>query len=97
MHQSLLGGGRASAAAVYPPGLCRAILRGAELQLQQDRGAIPACVQKAVDEGVGVHDLCLDPTAQLPQSDLLGSVVEEGSMTPEAAQAGLQDEDVALR
>ena len=35
-HQPLLGGGRAGAAAIYPPGLCRAILAGAEAQLQRD-------------------------------------------------------------
>ena len=97
LHQPLLGGGRTSAAAVYPPGLCRAILRGAELQLQHDRGAIPACVQKAVDEGVGLYDLHPESAAQLSQSDLLGSVVDEGCMTPEVAQTELQDEDVALR
>jgi hypothetical protein len=41
-HAPLLGGTRASDAAVYPPGLCKAIAQGAEEQLRRDdraRGA----------------------------------------------------------
>ena len=37
LHGALLGGGRAGRAAVYPPGLVKAILRGVQKQLEQDR------------------------------------------------------------
>ena len=39
-HQALIGG-RAAAAAVYPPGLCRAILRGAEAQRRCEGQPLP--------------------------------------------------------
>ena len=51
-HQQLLGSGRASAAAIYPPGLCKAILVGAQEQLQRDRGAVPAPAGAKVRPGV---------------------------------------------
>ena len=78
MHQSLLGGGRASAAAIYPPGLLRAILKGAEEQLRRDRGAIPAAVQKVVDDGTGLYDLSFESSARLPESDFIGFIEGEG-------------------
>ena len=56
-HQPLLGGGRAGAAAIYPPGLCKAILVGAQVQLQRDRGAVPASVQQVMVDGTGVFAL----------------------------------------
>ena len=37
LHGALLGGGRAGRAAVYPPCLVKAILRGMQKQLEQDR------------------------------------------------------------
>ena len=42
-HQALIGG-RAAAAAVYPPQLCRAILRGAEAQRRRGGQALPRAV-----------------------------------------------------
>ena len=60
-HQTLLGNRRASAAAIYPPGLCRAILAGAEEQLRRDRGSVPAAVrQAAAGDGTGLYDLAAD-------------------------------------
>merc|ERR1712024_357758 len=60
-HQQLLGNRRAGAAAIYPPGLCRAILAGAEEQLRLDRGLVPAAVrQAAAGTGVGLYDRAAD-------------------------------------
>ena len=42
-HQPLLGG-RAAAAAIYPPQLCKAILRGAEAQRRREGQALPPAV-----------------------------------------------------
>merc|ERR1712026_394131 len=63
-HQTLLGNQRAGAAAIYPPGLCRAILAGAERQLRRDRGSAPAAVrQAAAGTGVGLYDLAAQEVA----------------------------------
>jgi hypothetical protein len=56
-HTQLLGGRRAAAAALYPPGLCRAILRGIARQFRQDGKVVPAGVGRACWRGSGVVDL----------------------------------------
>jgi hypothetical protein len=56
-HTQLLGGRRAAAAAVYPPGLCRAILRGIARQYRRDGLVVPAGVGRACQRGSGVCDL----------------------------------------
>ena len=55
-HQQL-SGGRASAAAVYPPGLCRAILQGVEAQRLREGHALPAEVADQFDKGLGIYSL----------------------------------------
>ena len=86
-RRSPLPAPRAGAAAIYPPGLCRAILAGAEEQLRRERGLAPAAVhQEAEGTGVGLYDLALDdaPLAAMAMSDPDGgggvtSVPEAGS------------------
>ena len=56
-HTRLLGGRRAAAAAIYPPGLCRAILRGIARQFRRDGLVVPAGVGRAFARGPGVYDL----------------------------------------
>ena len=56
-HQVLEGSGRAAAAARYPPGLCRAILRGAEEQRRRDGDQVPAGVRQLQARGLGVFEL----------------------------------------
>ncbi len=56
-HTRLLGGRRAAAAALYPPGLCRAILRGIAQQYRRDGKVVPAGVGRACWRGSGVYDL----------------------------------------
>ena len=56
-HQVLAGSGRAAAAARYPPGLCRAILRGAEEQRRRDGDQVPAGVRQLQACGLGVFEL----------------------------------------
>ena len=49
--------GRAAAAARYPAGLCRAILRGAEEQRHREGRHVPAGVQQLQAHGLGVFEL----------------------------------------
>ena len=53
-HQVLAGSGRAAAAARYPAGLCRAILRGAEEQRKRDGDQVPAGVRQLQAHDLGV-------------------------------------------
>ena len=56
-HQQLHGG-RASAAAIYPPGLCRAILKGIEAQkLREGGGGVPCSVSRALEKGCAMYSL----------------------------------------
>ena len=68
-HQQLLGGGRAGAAAIYPPGLCKAILTGVQEQLQLDRGEVPAPVQQVMVDGTGVFALDEEDEKDFEESD----------------------------
>ena len=97
LHQTLLGGGRASAAAIYPPGLRKAILEGTEAQLRRDRGALTASVQKAVDDGTGLYDLDSSPATRLPTSDSLGAITGEGCMVPEAGEVTSRTRETRCR
>ena len=49
--------GRAAAAAVYPPGLCRAILKGIDRQQRREGQHTPARVAQAVEDGTGIYEL----------------------------------------
>jgi hypothetical protein len=53
----LLGSGHASAAAVCPLGLCRAILLGVEEQRRREGVIVPPVVSAAVARGVGIYSL----------------------------------------
>ena len=55
-HVPLLSG-RAAAAAVYPPGLCRAILKGIDRQQRREGQPTPASVAQAVENGTGIYEL----------------------------------------
>ena len=61
LHTRLLGGRRAAEAAVYSPGLCRAILRGIARQYQREGRVVPAGVGRACQRGVGVYALRDEP------------------------------------
>ena len=56
-HQVLEGSGRAAAAARYPAGLCRAVLRGAEEQRRREGNHAPAGVRQLQAHGLGVFEL----------------------------------------
>jgi hypothetical protein len=66
-HTQLLGGRRAAAAAIYPPGLCRAILRGIARQFRRDGKVVPAGVGRACARGPGVCDLSACTVAAIRQ------------------------------
>jgi hypothetical protein len=55
-HVRLLSG-RAAAAAIYPPGLCRAVLRGLGRQMAEEGKPAPPGLVRAVAEGRAVNDL----------------------------------------
>ena len=55
-HVPLLSG-RAAAAAVYPPGLCRAILKGIDRQQRREGHHTPGRVSQAVEDGTGIYEL----------------------------------------
>jgi len=56
-HTKLEGARRTSQAAIYPEGLCVAILEGIVAQKRREGQALPGGVAEAVDKGVGVVDL----------------------------------------
>ncbi len=71
-HAPLLGGTRARDAAVYPPGLCKAIAQGAAEQLRRDKRARGARELHAVRGG-------RDPTAtEVHCDDAQGRTKDEG-------------------
>jgi hypothetical protein len=55
-HQHLIGG-RAAQAAVYPPELCRAILRGLERQRLREGRGFSGPALRALHHGTGLYDL----------------------------------------
>merc|ERR1712122_462322 len=61
-HQPLEGG-RARAAAVYPPELCRAILQGIEAQRRVEGEALPEPLRKQLHRGCALYSLGL-PTEE---------------------------------
>ena len=95
-HQTLLGGRRASAAAIYPPGLCRAVLLGAEDQYRLDGGTVPSAVLEAVDAGTGVYDLTLDDEESGSPRALAAVASEEVSLDPAVTDPAIENEDVEL-
>ena len=96
---------RTSAAAVYPPGLCRAVLRGAQAQWEADHGGAPAPVLAALDSGVGVFDLGISDadvchrmlsTVSSP-GPAAGEAPEEVLVASDALSSEVMDEGEALR
>ena len=55
-HQHLVSG-RAKAAAIYPPALCRAILRGIAEQKRLEGEAVPDHILEATDKGCAIYHL----------------------------------------
>jgi hypothetical protein len=84
-HQRL-SGGRASAAAVYPPALCRAILEGIDAQLRREGRVMSHNVQKQLDNGCAIYALHTDGSPDLGEE-----------MVPEAGQEKVWDEEESLR
>ena len=80
-HQRLEGG-RAHAAAIYPPALCRAILCGIEAQRRREGLSMPEHIKKELDRGCALY--------ALHQND-----AEEEPITPMDNQefAHVKDED----
>ena len=109
-HQALVGG-RASAAAIYPPGLCRAILEGIGRQKWLEGDPVPSPVLRAVNRGVGIVDLDLvdedgaplevlssNRGAFTPQTRVLPqSLGEQAWLEVGAESSRLVDEDVGLK
>jgi hypothetical protein len=55
-HQHLVNG-RAKAAAIYPPALCRAILRGIAKQRRLEGEVVPNHILEATDKGCAIYNL----------------------------------------
>ena len=79
-HVQLLSG-RAAGAAVYPPGLCRAILKGIDQQLHREGRHTPVRVANALASGTAIYALQPDES-MLPEGEL--------------DEAHIVDEDAAL-
>ena len=56
VHQPLRQS-RAAAAAIYPPALCRAFLRGAEAQRRREGRPLPAALEQLQEAGLGIFAL----------------------------------------
>ena len=82
-HQHLTGG-RAKAAAIYPPMLCRAILRGIEEQRRREGVVIPRHVKEMTDKGRAIYNL-------MPENE------EKLELTGEAENEKLEHEQNALK
>ena len=78
-HTRLLGGCRAAAAALYPPGLCRAILRGIARQYRLDGKVVPAGVGRACRHGSSVVDLSESSLAAVQRTPTVERVEVEGA------------------
>jgi hypothetical protein len=87
-HVQLLGG-RAAAAAIYPPGLCRAVLRGLGRQMAEEGRPAPPGLVGALREGRAVRDLRVgDPTL---------NVVDATPMQVEVRDERVGDEQAELQ
>lgn len=86
-HVPLMGKQRTTAAAIYTPELCRAMLRGIEAQLHRE-GRVPAGVGRAASRGVGLYALGPD-LAEAPEHD-------ETRVTLEPWEGRVEDEREAL-
>ena len=77
-HDHLLGG-KAAAAAIYPPGLCKAIVRGLKRHLRHQRGPC---------QGVPCEALAVLATEVLPpqDADVLEDVFPEEIQEPRESQ-----------
>ena len=56
-HQVLHGGPRVTAAGVYPPELCRAMLEGIEAQRRREGVGVPGFVSKELERGCALYSL----------------------------------------
>ena len=92
VHVQLLGGRRAAAAAVYPRGLCRAILRSIEAQRRRERRE-PLGVARAQATGAGVYSL-EERTGEDEAVKLASRAVEPSSRLCKVTFSSLQETDV---
>ena len=87
VHDRMEGGRTASAAAIYSPALCRAILRGAERQRLADGRPVPSGVHQLQSVGLGVLALQNRSPAK-PAPDARGA----SPLARELVGAGLVEE-----
>ena len=73
----------------YTPGLCRAILAGAEEQLRLDRGLTPTAVrQAAAGAGTGLYDLAAGEEAAMEGGEAAARL-DDGGIHPSECSARL--------
>ena len=89
-HVQLLGGRRAADAAVYPRGLCKAILRGISAQRQRE-GRDPLGVARARATGTGIYELAGEDAAELSPVAAI-RLCSGTAVTPEPEQTRVGDE-----
>jgi hypothetical protein len=87
-HQRLAQG-RARDAAIYPPELCKAMLRGIEAQRRREGKTLSNSLQKDLDRGCAVYSLGCDQ--EYTDQD------ESGEVVPEEEYVRVQDEQECLQ
>ena len=94
-HQRLLNG-RAAAAAIYPPNLCKAMLRGIAEQARREGRVAPDLVLGALLRGGCVDLAALEVEAARPFVRLPQSMGEPMALAPAEGTARVIDEEDAL-
>jgi hypothetical protein len=84
VHQRL-SGGRASSAAIYPPELCRAMLRGIDAQMRREGLVMNRSLRDDVDRGCAVYSLSRGKETEANQEVL-----------PEEEHMRVQDEEESI-
>jgi hypothetical protein len=86
-HQRL-SGGRASGAAVYPPELCKAMLRGIDAQMRREGLVMNRRLAELLDSGCAVYSL---------EQEADGTAHSESEVLPEEEYTRVQDEEESLK
>jgi hypothetical protein len=89
-HEVLTGGSRVRNSAIYPPGLCRAIVQGIESQYLVEGVAVPKFVANQLDKGCGVYNL-------EEEKGLLAMNEEKMELDEDAAQEELEHESEGMK